>query len=454
MTERIRSARGEAARRARDVLLALALLLLTAGCAGLGGPADSRSVGFPAAFDALGPGGPGGDARGLDLADDPRFVVRDRLDLAGPSRSDALAGTSFSHRSRRYHVYPFTTYGSSRVQIRVTPQDPAMAERSAVWILGPRQSDGRFASVRGAAGPSATVEIEASGLAEYVAIVGPAEPGAFLPRYPGVEALLEMDTEDGFEEGTARFDLEARAVGVADSDTDTTAIATSDMILSFAGDFDPEFDALAGRRFRVESPVTEVARVDALPEDPFGLVFASECADAACAETQGELLAFAPRAWTRYQLYAPETAASLDDARLAAMNDPQEGFFTVFSATSPHRAEESYLVLEAIGADGQPESCASSRWSMATASSTSSKRPSAAIPGARVACRSAWAGPALPPTRCRSPPSARRPSTSTKPRSTTSKRAAKATARRPPRRRAIRSTWPTASTRRRKSGTT
>jgi pimeloyl-ACP methyl ester carboxylesterase len=221
----------------------------------------------------------------------------------------------------------------------MTVHDPRMAERSALWVLGPREPGGDWGAVRSAVGGGASISVEGSGLAEYLVVVGPSEPGGFLPRYPGSDALLELETEDGFEEETARL--------VSDSDDRT--------VLVFEGEFDPEFELLAGRHFRIEDPVTEADRVGDLSDNVFGLLFASECVDARCEETHGELLAFAPRAWTRHQLFAPENATSLDDARLAALNDPQEGFFTVFTKTSPHRPEESFQILEALGADGRPD---------------------------------------------------------------------------------------------------
>jgi hypothetical protein len=275
---------------------------------------------------------------GRDLVDDPRFLIRDRLDLAGPERRSALRSTSFSHRSQRYHVYPFTTYGDSRVDVELRVHDPRMAERSALWILGPRRADGSWATVHSSVGEEAEVSIHATGLAEYVAVVGPATPAGFLPRYPGSEAVLEIESDEGYDEELASIEMNSDA----------------HVVLAFAGERDPGFDGLAGRRFRVVSPATLAADVGALGTRPFDLVFAEECADPDCEQTDGEMRTFAPRAWTRYQLFAPEHARSLDDTRLAAVNEPQEGDFTVFTATSPHRPEQSFRILEAIGADGRP----------------------------------------------------------------------------------------------------
>ncbi len=181
------------------VLLFIALLGNT-GCGTLGGLAGPHALPLPKALGNLkatlpiGPIGPTGLA-GRSLADDPRLVLRDRLDLAGPSRSDGLRGTSFSHRSRRYHVYPFTTYGTSLVDVELNVHDEGWADEVGVWILGPKQFDGTFADVRGASGETGRVSIDAKGFDEYLVLVGPKDADGFLPRYPGIEALLEVDTE-------------------------------------------------------------------------------------------------------------------------------------------------------------------------------------------------------------------------------------------------------------------
>ncbi len=269
------------------------------------------------------------------LANDPKLVLRDRLDLAGPDRSDTIQGTSFSHRSQRYHVYPFTTYGASRVEVRLEVRDPEMARRAGVWVLGPRQDDGSWARIRGALGSEARVAIEAEGLDDYLVVVGPRDRGAFLPRYPGSEALLELETDDGFEEENGAIEWRSGS-----------------RVLVFEGVPDPDVSPLAGRSFRIEDPLAEASRVDQVPDDAFDLLFATECADSDCSEETGETLAFAPRAWTRFQLYSPEDATSLSDTRLGSLHDPQEDFFTLYSASSPHRPETTYQILEAIGSDG------------------------------------------------------------------------------------------------------
>ncbi|MFK7897037.1 MAG: esterase/lipase family protein [Myxococcota bacterium] len=290
-----------------------------------------------------GAGNTSGAALGeLNLTNDPRLVLRDRLDLAGPSRSDGLQGTSFSHRSQRYHVYPFTTYGTSRIEVGLNVHDAEWADQVGIWILGPKQHDGSWAGIRGASGETGSVAIDATGLDEYLVLVGPKSAGDFLPRYPGSEALLEVDTEDGFEEEIARLETRPNQDGEAPT-----------RVLAFEGDFDPEFSLLGGRRFRIEDPLAQIKRAADLPADAFEILFAAECANVECDETTGELLAFAPRTWSRYQLFSPEDAQSLDDTRLGSLNDPQEGFFSIYSASEPHRVEETYQILEGIGADGR-----------------------------------------------------------------------------------------------------
>lgn len=335
-------------------LLLPALLLANAGCGTLAGLAGPNALPLPKALGKFGAASAstststspasliGGSPIGKRLADNPRLVLRDRLDLAGPSRSDGLRGTSFSHRSRRYHVYPFTTYGTSRIDVEITVHDEGWADDVGVWILGPKQFDGSFAEVRGSSGALGRVSIDADGFDEYLVLVGPKNDDGFLPRYPGTEALLEVDTEDGFDEESARIESRTRDEG-----------GKPFRVLAFEGEYDPEFSALAGRTFRLEDPLTRIKRSGDVPDDAFEILFASECASPDCSETIGELLAFAPRTWTRYQLFSPEDATSLDDTRLGSLNDPQEGFFSIYSASSPHRVMETYQILESIGADGQ-----------------------------------------------------------------------------------------------------
>ena len=313
----------------------LSLLLSAPGCASVRPSTGALDLALPIVLTAS-----GDDEIGNSLSDNPKLILRDRLDLAGADRRDAVLGTSFSHRSQRFHAYPFTTYGRSHIEIELSVRDPRMRLQSAVWVLGPKQDSGEWGPLIGAAADGGRVSVEAEGLDEYLVIVGPRDAGAFLPRFPGIEALLELETEDGFEEETATLSLP--------KDADAPAI------LRFEGDWDPEFSPLAGRSFRLEDPAAGLSRVDALPPKAFDLLFAAACTEASCEETEGELLTFAPRAWTRFQLFAPEDAVSLEDTRLGSINDPQEGFFTIYSAETPHTPEASYQILEAIGADGAP----------------------------------------------------------------------------------------------------
>ena len=321
----------------RTCLAVVSLCTAAFGCANSG--ASSRFQGAPLALDFVRE--PGAAISGKGLAEDGQLVLRDRLDLAGPSRSDAIRGTSFSHRSQRYHVYPFTTYGASRVIVDLEVLDPEMQERAGLWVVGPRLDDNDWGAARGAVGSGASVTIEAEGLDEYLVVVGPSDAGGFLPRLPGVEVLLEAETAAGAEEETARIE---KLQGESGART----------VLAFEGELDPEVSLIGGRRFLLDDPLEGVDRADELAADAFALLFASECVDAACVETRGDPVPFAPRAWTRYQLFSPEAAKHLDDTRLGSLHDPQEGFFTIYSATSPHRPEASYQILEAIGPNGRP----------------------------------------------------------------------------------------------------
>src|SRR5262245_481494 len=76
------------------------------------------------------------------LTADARFVARRSLALGAQPRT--LAAVPFSHRSRKWHVYPVTAYGRSRFSVQVTVNDSRMARSTGLWVLGPRRDDGTY----------------------------------------------------------------------------------------------------------------------------------------------------------------------------------------------------------------------------------------------------------------------------------------------------------------------
>lgn len=172
----------------------------------------------------------------VNLATDPRFVLRQVLDSWEEDVS-AVAGEPFSHRSRMWHVYPFTAYPDVQPAVRLTVNDPRLAEGTSLWLFGPMRSDGgwdapqRFDSVGG------VVELARQSLVpgQYALVVGPGSADGFLPRYPSSLARLLDDT--GRE-----------LVGQLDAPDDGTR---------------PRLYLEDGRSFEVESPAPERPRQSA-----------------------------------------------------------------------------------------------------------------------------------------------------------------------------------------------
>lgn len=104
----------------------------------------------------------------------PRFVLRDRLDLAGRPVVERPS-TPFSHRSRRWHVYPFASYGQATYTVELSTEDARMADSAAVWVFGPRGEDGTWNKVAPAIAEDGkvTLEMRTRGYGQYVLVVGP-----------------------------------------------------------------------------------------------------------------------------------------------------------------------------------------------------------------------------------------------------------------------------------------
>ena len=75
----------------------------------------------------------------VDLGADPRFVLRQVLGAEDGAVS-SLAGEPFSHRSRSWHVYPFTAYPDARPAVRLTVNDPRLADGASRSITQARRS--------------------------------------------------------------------------------------------------------------------------------------------------------------------------------------------------------------------------------------------------------------------------------------------------------------------------
>jgi pimeloyl-ACP methyl ester carboxylesterase len=260
--------------------------------------------------------------------DDSRFTVRRRFDFTD-ARQLEMEQQPFSHRSERWHVFPFVSYGDALYTFKLNVDDPRMQDRAAVWIYGPRQDDGTWRPARKVeTGDSglAKVQVRTQTYGQYALIVGPSEQDGFLPRYPGDQATVSVGTvrRNRFEElGQGQGKLVRHSPGkvcleqfsslrlddeqveqlcildpITDSDRDGEALGTERAF---------EVEADNGRRYWVE--------VDH---------------------------------WKRPQWLAPEDADGDDELVLGYLNDPQSGMLSIHD----DEQEDHYHVMEAIGPAG------------------------------------------------------------------------------------------------------
>ncbi len=194
-------------------------------------PASTRltCVLFLGALSACAPSGPlpgagdsvvapGGKAdRAGELANQfdrlETFVLRSRLEYSTRPHDPAVGGwvvdmngQPYSHRSRKWHVFPFTSFDGNAITLEVHNRDPQMAGHLGAWLYGPRDGDGAWPPPRmltmGANDGSLT--FTTPGYGHYALAVGATVDdegeGAWLPRYEGVRAdfgVLMGDEAEG-----------------------------------------------------------------------------------------------------------------------------------------------------------------------------------------------------------------------------------------------------------------
>ena len=172
----------------RPLHLSLALTAAVAVACSPQGADDSDPFGEPES-DLL--------ARESGFGSDPDYVVRDRVVFEQES-SDVVRfeRQPFSHRAKRWHVFPMNVYPGARVGFRLTSEDRKMARVGEVRLYGPAFSDGSFPKAE-------SVVLDQEGLAalperslepgRYVLVVGPREKAGFAARYPGNFVTAKLD---------------------------------------------------------------------------------------------------------------------------------------------------------------------------------------------------------------------------------------------------------------------
>ena len=253
------------------------------------------------------------------LDDDARIVLRDRVTLGDPDGS-VFSAQPFSHRGRRWHLYPFTVYraASWSAELRV---DTLMIDKAAVWLLGPQRSDGRWPISAPALAEHGVAHIagESDGHSLWALLVGPASAEQFLPRYPsrlGYLRAVDGDSAAG-EPELARIDLD-----------ETPGLRTRALL------------RIGGEEYEIQSP---------LP----GTAAATDPAPGARFEVLG---ADGPRTFELDRWWVPTTFIAEDGGKvLGNLGADGEGILETYeSIDSP--VVDRWLVLESVGADGRTSS--------------------------------------------------------------------------------------------------
>ncbi|MFN3197447.1 MAG: esterase/lipase family protein [Bradymonadia bacterium] len=315
----------------RPLVLMATLLATVAGC---GQEADDQGAPTPGP-GASAPPTPSAKADSTDLADNlrpeevealhnhPRFVLRDRLDLSGNPVAERRAQT-FSHRSRRWHVFPFASYGQATYTVELKTEDARMANTAAVWVFGPRLADGSWGKPAPAVAENGTVKVNLNTreYGQYALVVGPETGQGFLPRYPGHQAIVRYEDEEGFHE-------EERVYIVSEQGPDGAEILS----LGFAN----AQDEIVEKR-PIANPVNAP---DYDPEANDGIIWAEG--------PDGELDWYSPEAWSRSTWFISKDGG---DLRLGLFNEPYEGITTLIDPDNPG-AQETFHILESVSGDGK-----------------------------------------------------------------------------------------------------
>src|SRR5262245_42323108 len=71
------------------------------------------------------------------LGDDPDFVVRERVLFQNPGAQKVrFEAEPFSHRGRKWHVFPMTVYPGAAIGARLDVHDDKMAGKTEVRLYG------------------------------------------------------------------------------------------------------------------------------------------------------------------------------------------------------------------------------------------------------------------------------------------------------------------------------
>ncbi len=273
------------------------------------------------------------------LDDDANLVLRQRLDVVTPEDHFVEVTETFSHRSRKWHVYPFTLFGGSRFKAELKVLDRLMFDRASIQLFGPRKDNGKWPAPRevltamkdGQPGV-AVVEGTATEYGEYALVVGPRQPDLFMPRFPGHGAL------------------------VAQVDPATSKIMTDEDGFDLTGDADielhPEGGAYlllaSGERFEILNPRLDTG-TSTLQEGSTEL----EVLDGhGPGPDDDEVKKFWVLSWRIGKLLLPEDATGPHDWRNVLIKEDDIESLLVYNIDTGDY--DDFTILDAIGADGTP----------------------------------------------------------------------------------------------------
>lgn len=130
-----------------------------------------------------------------DFSASPDFTVRQRI-LFDRGTTERFDGEPFSHRARKWHVYPLSLYDTARISMALATDDRAFAPRAEVRLYGPLRNDGHWPEpLRFQADAQGKIAALPKALraGRYAIAVGPKDASAFLPRYPSDLAWFALD---------------------------------------------------------------------------------------------------------------------------------------------------------------------------------------------------------------------------------------------------------------------
>jgi len=250
------------------------------------------------------------------IGDDPAYVVRGRVLFEGPeAQSVRFEAEPFSHRARKWHIYPMTVYPGARIGARLDVLDKRMVGAAQVRLYGPARADGSWGGPTIAPTDSnGKAVLNASDLVygRYAVVVGPASGDGFLPRYPSDVAVMRP----------------------AKGDAGTSPLA---VYLYERPDGEPALDTEKGDSYRIVSPKpSRQPGGDPIPGADFTLE-----------DGAGKRTTLRLEAWSLSDYFVEEGSTDHDGV-LGNLDGVAKGVLDLDPTGAPEK-DYRYLVIESVG---------------------------------------------------------------------------------------------------------